>query len=193
MGFFKRNRTSDLEAVANAPVGARVTVEGTGAVIGGTLVFENAGDRWVEHRFATDDGRQMWVSIENFDRTVATRWDLADPNAVTGGPDVARAGYQGTPFNRSETGTASFVAKGDTGCSENGSVDFVDFSSGSSATGRSAPDAGRSPWPVTVPTAVPGSAWTPTGGASTAVPRPPSTWASGATGRSSSAPTSPTP
>ncbi|HRA35857.1 MAG TPA: DUF4178 domain-containing protein [Acidimicrobiales bacterium] len=130
MGFFKRNRTSDLEAVANAPVGARVTVEGTGAVIGGTLVFENAGDRWVEHRFATDDGRQMWVSIENFDRTVATRWDLADPNAVTGGPDVARAGYQGTPFNRSETGTASFVAKGDTGCSENGSVDFVDFSSG---------------------------------------------------------------
>lgn len=127
MGFFKRDRTSALEAVANAPVGSRVTIDGTGAVISGTVVFENAGDRWVEHRLATDDGRQMWVSIENFDRTVGTRWDLADPAAVSGGPDAARSGYDGTVFTRSETGTASFVTKGDTGCSENGSIDFVDF------------------------------------------------------------------
>lgn len=130
MGFFKRNRTSSLEAVANAPVGSRVNIEGKGAVIIGTLVFDNSGDHWVEHRLRTDDGRQVWVSIENFDTTVGTRWDLADPSAVHGGPDVVRTDYGGVRFDRSETGMASFVAKGDTGCSENGSVDFVDFSSG---------------------------------------------------------------
>ena len=53
----------------------------------GTLVFDNSGDHWVEHRLRTDDGRQVWVSIENFDTTVGTRWDLADPSAVHGGPD----------------------------------------------------------------------------------------------------------
>lgn len=127
MGFFSRKRTSALEAVANAPVGARVIVEGAGATIVGTLVFQSGGDRWVEHRLTTDDGRQVWVSIENFDTTVATRWDLADPSAVTGGPDGTRSGYGGTPFTRSETGMASFISKGDTGCNENGSVDFVDF------------------------------------------------------------------
>lgn len=79
MGLFNRNRTSELEAVANAPVGASVRVDGIDAVIAGTIVFENAGDRWVEHCLAVGDGRQIWVSIENFDTTVATRWKRSMP------------------------------------------------------------------------------------------------------------------
>ena len=128
MGLFNRNRTSELEAVANAPVGASGRVDGIDAVIAGTIVFENAGDRWVEHCLAVGDGRQIWVSIENFDTTVATRWEAIDAAAVTGGPDANRCGYSSTAFTRSESGTASFVSKGETGCSPNGSVDFVDFS-----------------------------------------------------------------
>lgn len=128
MGFFRRKRPNELEAVANAPVGARISLAGRAATIAGTLVFENSGDRWVEHRITFDDGTHAWVSVENFDTTIATRWDLADPSAITGGPTETRVGYQGTTFTRSETGMASFISKGDTDCDPNGSIDFVDFS-----------------------------------------------------------------
>ena len=127
MGLFSRNRTSALESVANAPVGALVTVADLQTRIAGTLVFENSGDRWVEQCLTTGDGHQIWVSIENFDTTIATRWEVADPGAVVGGPDDKRCTYQGTTYKRSETGTASFVSKGETGCDPSGSVDFVDF------------------------------------------------------------------
>ena len=63
MGLFSRNRTSALESVANAPVGALVTVGDLQTRIAGTLVFENSGDRWVEQCLTTGDGHQIWVSI----------------------------------------------------------------------------------------------------------------------------------
>lgn len=129
MGLFSRKRKgSGLEAVANAQVGSPLTLQGRSGVITGTLVFSSAGDHWVEHLVTLSEGERVWVSIENFDTTVATRWDTAALSRVRGGPDDTRVSYDAVSFTRSEAGAASFVAKGETGCDENGSVDFVDFS-----------------------------------------------------------------
>lgn len=128
MGFFNRKRKgSELEAVANAPVGASVQLQGRSGTISGTLVFSSAGDHWVEHLITQEDGQRIWVSIENFDTTVGTRWDVASVSRVRGGPNDTRVSYDAVNYNRSEAGSASFVSKGDTGCDENGTVDFVDF------------------------------------------------------------------
>lgn len=125
--FGKRNRTKAVEAVANAPVGAAVLIDGEQATIIGTCVFDEAGDRWVEHLVGFGDGRRVWVSIENFDETVATLWEMVDLHAVNGGPDDSTAGYDGTSFRRSESGTATYVAKGNTGCADSGTIRYADF------------------------------------------------------------------
>ena len=126
--FGKRNRTKALEAVANAPIGAAVRVDGDQATIIGTCVFDEAGDRWVEHLIGFGDGRRVWLSIENFDETVATLWSTVDLHAVNGGPDENGAAYDGRTFKRLESGTAAYTSKGNTGCAESGSIRYADFS-----------------------------------------------------------------
>lgn len=126
--FGRKNRTKTLEAIANAPVGAAVRVSGEQATIIGTCIFDNAGDRWVEHLIGFGSGRRVWLSIENFDTTVATVWETADVHAVTGGPDDHRIDFGGNTYKRSESGMATFVSKGNTGCSETGSIRYTDFS-----------------------------------------------------------------
>ncbi len=127
-GFGKnKDRTKALEAVANAPVGAPVTVEGRRGVIRGTLVMAEAGDRWVEHLIDTQDGDRYWLSIENFDRTVATVWTDVAPNAVNGGPDDKSVICNGVTFRANEQGTAIFAAKGDVDLFDRGTIDYADF------------------------------------------------------------------
>ena len=125
--FGKRNRTRALEAVANAPVGAAVRIGGDQATIIGTCVFDEAGDRWVEHLIGFGDGRRLWLSIEDFDEVVATLWQTVDLRAVDGGPDDARIRHQGATYERSESGTAAVTAKGGTGLPDQGAVRYADF------------------------------------------------------------------
>lgn len=128
MGLFRRkNNGAGLEAVANAPVGSRVRLQGQQGTITGTVVFSSAGDHWVEHVITMEGGGRLWVSVENFDTTVGTRWDPADVARVRGGPNDTRVSYDAVSYARSEAASASFVSKGETGCAVNGSVDYVDF------------------------------------------------------------------
>lgn len=126
MALFRRSPTGALEAVANAPVGTSVQLGEASGHILGTLVFEEAGDRWVEHLLDCG-GFRVWVSIENFDRTVATQWTGVDAGAVAGGPDDLRIRFEAVDYRRSESGSASFASKGQTGVLESGSIDYVDF------------------------------------------------------------------
>lgn len=127
--FKKDKNTERLEALANAPVGAPVTVEGRPGVVKGTAIMQEAGDRWIEHLIEDGNGRRMWVSIENFDRTEATLWSDVDLMAVNGGPTDSGISYQGRSFSRNETGTTQFSSKGDVDLFDSGSIDYVDYRS----------------------------------------------------------------
>ncbi len=127
-GFGKRkDRTKALEALANAPVGAPVTVDGKRGVIRGTMVLAEAGDRWVEHLIEDVDGDRRWLATENFDSTVATVWNDVDNIGVSGGPDDKSVTYDGVTFRANEQGTASFTTKGDVDLFEQGTIDYCDF------------------------------------------------------------------
>ena len=128
-GKFTRNKTPGLEALANAPVGAPATVEGRRGVVKGTVIMEEAGDRWIEHLIEDQSGRRNWLSIENFDRTEATLWTDVEILAVNGGPTDSRVVYQGRTFNRNENGTARFQSNGDVDMFDTGTIDYVDFRS----------------------------------------------------------------
>lgn len=126
-GRFKRGNTAALEALANAPVGAATMIEGERGLIIGTMILDEAGDRWIEHLIQDARGQRFWISIENYDETKATRWDDIDMWAIEGGPDDQRVVYNGVSFKKNESGTAGFQAKGDVGVNQEGSLDYVDF------------------------------------------------------------------
>lgn len=127
MRFGKNSRTRALEAVANAPIGAAVSVEGSPATILGTIIFDEGGDMWVEHLIGFGNGQRLWLSVENFDTTVATLWYMLDAHAVSGGPDEKQVAYRDAMFRRSESGLATYRAKGDLGLNETGSIHYADF------------------------------------------------------------------
>jgi hypothetical protein len=133
-GLFKKDRdgrsgdsTRRLEALANAPVGAPVEVEGRRGVIRGSLIVEESGDRWIEHLIDDAGGFRYWVSIENFATTVATLWSDVDIWDVNGGPDDTRVSHNGVSYRRNEVGTARYTATGDVDLINDGTVDYVDF------------------------------------------------------------------
>lgn len=125
--FKKDDFTAALTALANAPVGAATLIQGKRGVIKGTMIMDEAGDRWIEHLISDIDGRMFWVSIENYDRTVATLWEDAEIFAMGGGPDDRKVTWKSHSFKRSESGTATFTAKGDLGVNPTGTVAYVDF------------------------------------------------------------------
>ena len=126
-GRFKKDKTAGLEALANAPVGAPITVEGNRGVVRGSMIMDEAGDRWIEHLIQEQSGRMYWISIENFDRTEATLWEDVEVFDVQGGPGDVKVTYKGQTFKRSENGTASFSSKGDVDVLDAGTIDYVDF------------------------------------------------------------------
>ena len=126
-GRFKRDRSGPLVDLANAPVGAPVTVDGKRGVIMGTTLMSEAGDRWIEHLVQDQSGRRNWVSIENFSRTEATLWEDVEILAVNGGPTDNNVTYQGRTFTRNESGTVTFESKGDVDMFDRGSLDYVDY------------------------------------------------------------------
>ena len=128
-GLFKRggDTTRALEALANAPVGAPVEVEGRRGVIRGTLIVEESGDRWIEHLIDDAAGSRYWVSIESFATTLATLWSDVDIWEVQGGPDDTRVTHGGVTFRRNEVGTARYTANGDVDLIPAGTMDYVDF------------------------------------------------------------------
>lgn len=128
-GRFKKDKTSGLTSLANAPVGAPTTVEGNRGLIKGTMILDSGGDRWIEHLIEDMYGTMVWVSIENFERTEATLWDDVEILDVQGGPGDNRVSYQGQSFKRNEAGNAKFTSKGDVDLFESGTVDYVDFES----------------------------------------------------------------
>jgi hypothetical protein len=130
LGLFRnggRGRIRTLEAVANAPIGAPVEIEGRRGVIRGTLVVEEAGDRWIEHLIDDAGGLRCWVSIENFATTVATLWSDVDLWEIVGGPDDSRVTHGGVAYRRNEVGTARYSASGSVDLIPIGTVDYVDF------------------------------------------------------------------
>ncbi len=126
--FKKDNSTAELEALANAPVGAATLIEGERGVIRGTMIMDEAGDRWIEHLISDANGEMFWISIENYDRTVATVWNDAEIFAVGGGPDDRTVTWKSTSFKRSESGTAQFTSHGQLDVNAAGTVSYVDFS-----------------------------------------------------------------
>lgn len=134
-GRFKKGNTAALEALANAPVGAATMIGGTRGVILGTMILDEAGDRWIEHLIQDAQQRRFWISIENYSETTATRWDDIDMWAIKGGPDDSRVDYNGTAYRRNETGTATYETRGDLDVTDGGSLDYVDFSAGDSKIG----------------------------------------------------------
>lgn len=130
-GRFKKNDRSDaLERLANAPVGAPVSVEGRRGVIRGTMHLAESGDRWVEHLVDDADGNRFWLSVENWSTTTATLWTDVEVWAVNGGPDDRRVSFEGVDFRRVEDGTVEFQAMGDVDVTERGTIDYVDFRAG---------------------------------------------------------------
>lgn len=119
--------TRRLEELANAPVGAATTIQGRRGFIKGTVIMVEAGDTWIEHLVQDQEGSTLWISIENFDRTVATVWSALSPGAVNGSPEDKRINHGGKTFKRSEDGTAAFTTKGDVDLHDTGSFDYVDF------------------------------------------------------------------
>lgn len=124
---FKRDRTPGLVELANAPVGAPTSIEGTRGFIRGTLLCSEDGDRWIEHLVQEGDGALYWVAIENRRTTVAIRWDEGDEHAVVGGPGDREVTYDGVRYRRSESGTVAFTSKGDVDVAASGTLDYVDY------------------------------------------------------------------
>ena len=122
-----RDRTKKLEALANAPVGAPTTVGGKRCAIKGTMILSEAGDRWIEHLLEFGDGERAWLTIENFDRTMATLWNDVEVWDVKGGPEDKSLTYNGVSFRRNESGTVKYTTKGDVDLVETGAIDYVDF------------------------------------------------------------------
>lgn len=122
-----KRQTKQLEALANAPVGAPTVIAGRRGFIKGTVIFTEAGDTWIEHLIQDQQGESLWVSIENFDKTVATLWRALSPGSINGGPEDKKISHDGASFKRSEDGTANYSSKGDLDLFETGSVDYVDF------------------------------------------------------------------
>ncbi|MFT7598380.1 MAG: hypothetical protein ACI8TP_001301 [Acidimicrobiales bacterium] len=126
-GRFKKDKTPGLEDLANAPVGAATSIDGSRGVIRGSLILDEAGDRWIEHWIQDQNGRMYWVSIENYDRTVATLWEDIEVFEIQGGPGDSKISYKDQSFRRSENGTANFQATGETQTVPAGTLDYVDF------------------------------------------------------------------
>ena len=116
MGFFNRKRKgSGLEAVANAPVGSRLELQGRSGAITGTLVFSSAGDDWVEHLVTLDDGLLMAYDLLTLERAP----ELVVLSACNSG--MSRAPVEGAPLGLPGT----FLAQG-TSCVIAGMVPVQD-------------------------------------------------------------------
>lgn len=156
MGIFGNKRVKVLEDFANAPVGSSVEVDGRRGHIQGTVLFDEDGDTWVEHLIVGADGKRFWVSVENFDETLATLWETVPPLGVNGGPGDRSVSFRGHSYKRSEDGTARFRTGGSVDLPDHGSIDYVDFTGpdgqrvsferfGDKGTGRRTVSAGSCP------------------------------------------------
>lgn len=117
---------ADLD-VHHLGVGGVVTRGGRDYVVRGTLEVEQDGYRWVEH-FLDDVAQRRWLSVEDDEGLEVAMWEgraLAD--LEEGAPGDREVRFAGRTYRLDERGTARFTAKGTTGTSPTGTVEYVDY------------------------------------------------------------------
>lgn len=101
-------------------------VMSTNKIVVGTLACEQAGSAWLNMRL--DDN--SWLSFEPGANAQFTRWkQLAFNEVALPGPMSRTLEYGGVTYTRGDSGSATYVSRGDTGLRREGILEFGEFHS----------------------------------------------------------------